>query len=276
MSGDRTPTAPVLHRRILREGPRAAGYPGDPAGDTRRLRDAGVIIADNVAAYFYGPDSPEHWQLAHNLPTLLPRGISVGGNWFIEWQVPVRSSLTEYGATMILTGAPSRHGCWLDIRSSPEALRKNAALAATLDALGYARRARWLLTVRCFEMWGDGPIVALPETGHLPLDEEGRMFWHGGADLLLLDQGPPDDILSSSRGTVADLNNLLPLAALICALSRCANVALIEHGESQGNRWNTLSIAAGTNSTSGQIPAGRFGWSSAGDDRRPIWRIRLR
>jgi hypothetical protein len=271
MTGDQTLMAPVLHRRILGEGPRAAGCHGDPAGDTRRLRDAGVIVADNVAAYFYGPDSPEHWQLARNLPTLLPRGARVGEGWFIEWRLPARSSLTAYGATMILTGPVPRHGCWLDVRSGPEALREDAALAATLETLGYARRTRWLLTIRCFEERGDGPVVALPETGHLPLDGEGRAFWHDNADLLLLDRGQAGGTAWPPIETILDLNDLLPLAALTCALSRCANISLIEHGEDMDDRWYALGI---TNSMGGPIPAGQFGWPTAKGEGQPIWRIR--
>jgi hypothetical protein len=229
MTTEQISMAPVLHRRILSEGPSAAGYPGDLAGDTRRLRGARVIVADNVAEFFYGPDSPEHWQLTHNLPTLLPRGAEVGQSWFIEWRIPARSSLTAYGATTILTGTLPRYGCWLDVRSVPEALREDHALAATLDALGYAHRTRWLLTIRCFEAHGNGPIAALPETGHLPLDEEGRAFWHDSADLLLLDRGQTGSTRWPPIESILDLNDLLPLAALTCALSQCMNIALFEH-----------------------------------------------
>ena len=268
--------APVLHRRILGEGPRSAGYPGDPAGDTRRLRDARVVVADNVAEFSYGPDSPEHWQLARNLPTLLPRGAEVGQSWFIEWRIPARSSLTAYGATMIPTGALPRYGCWLDIRTGPEAMGEDTALAATLDTLGYARRTRWLLTVRCFEQQGEGPIVSHPETGHLPLDEEGRAFWHDNADLLLLDKGRVGSNEWPPVETILDLNEILPLAALACALSQCANVAKIERGDQGVGVWRALSFAADSGDPREQIPAGQFGWATEGRGRRPIWRLRPR
>jgi len=276
MTAEQSPTAPVLHRRILGEGPRAAGYPGDPVGDTRRLRDASVIVADNVAEFFYGPDSPEQWQLARNLPTLLPRGAEVGQRWFVEWRVPARSSLTAYGATMILAWALLRHGCWLDVRSGPEAMREDDALAATLDALGYAHRTRWLLTVRCFEALGDGPVVALPETGYLPLDEECRAFWHDNADLLLLDRGQAGSNEWPPIETILDLNEILPLAALACALSQCANVALIERGDQEVGVWRAISFAADSGGPREQIAAGQFGWVTDGRGRRPIWRLRPR
>lgn len=276
MTAEQTSMAPVLHRRILGEGPRSAGYPGDLAGDTRRLLDARVIVADNVAEFFYGPDSPEHWQLARNLPTFLPCGARIGEGWFIEWRIPARSSLNAYGATMILTGALPRHGCWLDIRSGPEAMREDDALAATLDALGYAHRTRRLLTVRCFEQRGDGPIVALPETGHLPLDDEDRAFWHDNADLLLLDRGRMASNEWPPVETLLDLNEILPLAALTCALSQCANAALIENGKGQGHRWYTLSIASQPAKASAWIPAGQFGRTPDEDGGRPIWRVRPR
>lgn len=276
MTAEQTSMAPVLHRRILGEGPRSAGYLGDLAGDTRRLRDARVIVADNVAEFFYGPDSPEHWQLARNLPTLLPRGAEVGQTWFIEWRIPARSSPTAYGTTMILTGTLPRHGCWLDVRSGPEALRESDALAATLDALGYAHRTRWLLTFRCFELQGNGPIVSHPETGHLPLDDEGRAFWHDNTDLLLLDRGRMGNTAWPPVGTAFDLNDLLPLAALACALSQCANVALIERGDQEVGVWRALSFAADSGGPNEQIPAGQFGWVADGRGRRPIWRLRPR
>lgn len=276
MTGDRTPSAPMLHRRILAEGPRAAGYPGDPADDTRRLRDARVVVADNVAEFFYGPDSPEHWQLARNLPMLLPRGASVGEGWFIEWRIPARSSLTAYGATMILTGALPRHGCWLDVRSGPEAMREDDALAATLDALGYAHRTCWLLTVRGFEARGDGPLVALPETEHMPLDEGCRAFWHDNADLLLLDRGQVGSNEWPPVETLLDLNEILPLAALACALSQCANIALIERGDQEVGVWHALSFAADSGRPRERIPAGQFGRVTDGRGRRPIWRLRPR
>lgn len=276
MAGYRTSMEPMLFRRILGEGPSAAGYPGDSAGDTSRLRSASVIVADNVADFFYGPDGPEHWQLARNLPTLLPRGVSVGGSWFVEWRIPARCSLTDYGATLLLTGATPRQGCWLDVRSGPGALREDAALDATLDALGYAHRTRWLLTIRCFEAWGDGPIVALPETGHLPLDEEGRAFWHDNADLLLLDRGQAGSTEWPPIETVLDLNDLLPLTALTCALSRCANIALVEHSHHGSDRWYALSLTAGSDSLDDQIPAGQFRSVAEGGDSRQIWRVRPR
>ncbi len=276
MTAEQNSMAPVLHRRILGEGPRSAGCPGDLAGDTRRLRDARVVVADNVAEFFYGPDSPEHWQLARNLPTLLPRGARADEGWFIEWQIPARSSLTAYGATMILTGALPRHSCWLDVRSGPEAMGEDDALAATLDALGYAHRTRWLLTVRCFEALGDGPVVALPETGYLPLDEECRAFWHDNADLLLLDRGRVVSNEWPPVETILDLNEILPLAALACALSQCANVTLIERGGQEVGVWHALSFAADSGRPREQLPVGQFGWVTDGRGRRPIWRLRPR
>lgn len=249
---------PALYRAVLAQEPVQLGWLGGAAA----LRRARVLLADNVARFYWGP-GPECWALS-DFPTLLPPDAGDGRvDWFCEWTFPRELSSERFGRVTLIMGKPERFGAWLVARPRAEAGRANPRLAGALDHLAGLVPIPWVLSACVFEAYGDEAPLFHPII-HVPLDPEGRSFQvAGGDDLALHDEVSAIDARDQRRTPSCDGAAILPVFALAIALLGCANVALRHHRAAGGERCCTL-LVDGTDT----IPVGHFARQGG---RRPRW-----
>lgn len=258
METDTRASAPALYRAVLAQEPVQLGWLGGAAA----LRRAGVLLADNVARFYWGP-GPESWALS-DFPTLLPPDASDGRvDWFCEWTFPQELSSERFGRVTLITDAPQRYGAWLVARSRAEAGRANPRLAGALDHLAGLVPIPWVLSACVFEAFGDEAPLFHPII-QVPLDPDGRSYQvEGGDDLALHDEVSAIDARDQRGVPSCDGAAIFPVFALAVALLGCANVALRQHRATGGEQFCTLLVDG-----SDAIPVGHF---ARREGHRPRW-----
>lgn len=249
---------PVLYRAVLDQDAVQLGWLGGAAA----LRRARVLLADNVARFFWGP-GPECWALS-DFPTLLPPDARDGrADWFCEWTFPEELSSERFGRVTMLTGAPQRHGAWLVARPRAEAGRENPRLADALDHLAGLVPIPWVLSVCIFQAYGDEAPLFHPVI-HIPLGPHGGSYQvAGGDDLAIVDEVSAIDARDQRRAPFPDGAALLPVFALAMSLAGCANATLREHRSAGAGPFCTVLIDGAD-----AIPVGHF---LRRDGRPPRW-----
>lgn len=239
---------PSLYRAVLVQDAVQLGW----LGGAMALRRARVLLADNVARFYWGP-GPESWALS-DFPTLLPPGApDARTDWFCEWTFPQELSSARFGRVTLITDAPERYGAWLVARPRAEAGRANRRLGGALDHLAGLVPISWVLSACIFEASG-GEAPLFHPIIHIPLDPDGRSYQvAGGDDLAIVDEVSAIDA-RDQRGTPFPAGAaLLPVFALAVALLACANVDLREHRAAGVGRYATLLIDG-----SDALPVGHF------------------
>lgn len=239
---------PALYRAVLAQDAVQLGWLGGAVA----LRRARVLLADNVARFYWGP-GPECWALS-DFPTLLPPDARDGrADWFCEWTLPRELSSARYPRVTLLTAAPLRYGAWLVARPVAEAGRANPRLGGALAHIGEQVPLAWVLSACIFEAFGKErprfhPVV------HVPLDPDGRTYQiEGGDDLALVDEVSAIDARDQRGALSCEVTMILPVFALTVALLGCANVAVRGHRTGQGERFATLLVDGADT-----VPAGYF------------------
>lgn len=258
MDAETRALAPVLYREVLAQDAVQLGW----LGGATALRGARVLLADNVARFYWGP-GPESWALS-DFPTLLPPGArGARADWFCEWLLPAVLSTADYPRGTLLGDGALRYGAWLVARPPAQAGGANARLAGALDHIGRQVPLAWVLSVCVFEALGDERPLFHPVV-HVPLDPAGQSYQvAGGDDLALLDEVSAIDARDQRGALSCDVEMIVPVFALAVALLGCANVTLREQRTARGEPYHTLLVDGAD-----AVPAGYF-LRPAG--RRPWW-----
>ncbi len=137
------------------------------------LREGVIVVADNVAEYFYAGNDQEEWDLNTDYPTLAPPF----DRCFIEWRRPSKVVSRECGVRET-TGALRATGA--TCQSRPIAELTDAALkvyAAGLVPISEMRsRLRWWLEVATVGEISAGRYMGPLACFTLLLDEQGRLL----------------------------------------------------------------------------------------------------
>jgi hypothetical protein len=249
---------PVLYRAVLDQDAVQLGW----LGGAEALSRARVLLADNVARFYWGP-GPECWALS-DFPTLLPPGAGDGrADWFCEWTFPWELSSARFGPVALRTGAPWRCGAWLVARPRAGAGRANPRLAGALEHLATLVPIPRVLSACLFEAYGEEAPLFHPVI-HVPLGPDGASYQiERGDDLALVDEVSAIDARDQRGAPFPAGAALLPVFALAVALLGCANATLREHRAAGAGPFCTLLIDGAD-----RIPVGHF---LRRDGRPPRW-----
>lgn len=236
----------LLERIIADEASHAGAYArftklGLAEDIAESLRSATLILASNVAQYYYTGTDQEHWPW-EAFPNLAPPFETT----FIEWRMPATVRLKS-GTTRLPQSRAGSFGVLLLSGEVPTSFG---------EAPGYQEArwqwvsgSKWLTTFYAFQTAGDHDPVLLPLAGTFRINASGR-FWRGSS--LAGGEGDPEvgsadvayaigpmakawaaqDGISEREFAERYSERVIP-ALLTLSFMHCKNVKLVDHAPSE-------------------------------------------